>query len=92
MFMSVEIKLRNKLNINATLIDPVYLTGLDIELLEKLKSNHKVVITLEDGVLDGGFGEKICFPVCGDRVPIIKCISDYCSHFYWCWPIRAVCY
>ena len=31
-------------------------------MLEKLKSNHSVVITLEDGELDGGFGEKItCF-------------------------------
>jgi 1-deoxy-D-xylulose-5-phosphate synthase len=32
---------------------------VDTELLETLKQNHKVVITLEDGVLNGGFGEKI---------------------------------
>lgn len=45
--------------INSTLINPVYLTGLDTEVLDKLKSNHDIVITLEDGCLDGGFGQKI---------------------------------
>ena len=35
------------------------LTGVDTDLLESLKADHDVVITLEDGVLDGGFGEKI---------------------------------
>ena len=46
-------------NINATLINPNFITGIDEELLNKLKENHKLVITLEDGCLDGGFGEKI---------------------------------
>ena len=55
----VQKEIYNKLNINATLINPRYITGLDVELLEKLKENHDVVITLEDGMLDGGFGEKI---------------------------------
>lgn len=45
--------------INATLINPKFLTGVDEELLNGLKDNHKLVITLEDGCLDGGFGEKI---------------------------------
>lgn len=45
--------------IDATLINPRYLSGIDSELLESLKSDHTVVVTLEDGVLDGGFGEKI---------------------------------
>lgn len=45
--------------INATLINPKFITGVDEELLVEMKNNHKVVITLEDGVLDGGFGEKI---------------------------------
>jgi len=44
---------------DATLINPIYMTGIDEELLEELKENHNLVITLEDGVLDGGFGEKI---------------------------------
>lgn len=42
-----------------TLINPRYLSGLDIALLDSLKSDHKAVITLEEGVLDGGYGEKI---------------------------------
>lgn len=45
--------------INATLINPRYITGVDAELLEDLKMNHRLCVTLEDGVMDGGFGEKI---------------------------------
>ena len=52
-------ELKEKLNVNATLINPRYITGIDKELLEELKANHDVVITLEDGILQGGFGEKI---------------------------------
>lgn len=44
---------------DATVINPYYITGIDAELLEELKKDHDVVITLEDGILDGGFGEKI---------------------------------
>ena len=47
------------MGINATLINPRYITGLDKEMLEELTENHQVVITLEDGILNGGFGEKI---------------------------------
>lgn len=52
-------ELDEKLDIQSTLINPRYITGLDEDLLEKLKSNHDIVITLEDGMLEGGFGEKI---------------------------------
>lgn len=55
-------KVRNKLKslgINATLINPRFITGVDEDLLNELQENHKLVITLEDGILDGGFGEKI---------------------------------
>lgn len=45
--------------IEATLINPRYLSGLDEPLLAELEADHRVVVTLEDGVLDGGFGEKI---------------------------------
>lgn len=45
--------------INATLINPRYLTGVDAAVLNDLKSDHKVVVTIEDGALEGGFGEKI---------------------------------
>lgn len=48
-----------KTGVKATVINPYYITGIDEELLTSLKSDHKTVITLEDGILDGGFGEKI---------------------------------
>ena len=57
--MSLKDALKEKLNIDATFINPVYLTGLDTKLLEKLKDDHKIIVTLENGVLAGGFGEKI---------------------------------
>lgn len=52
-------KLHEEQGIRATLINPRFITGLDEPLLQDLKANHDVVVTLEDGVLDGGFGEKI---------------------------------
>ena len=55
----VKQELKKQLNINATVINPRFITGLDNELLENLKQNHSLVITLEDGVINGGFGEKI---------------------------------
>jgi 1-deoxy-D-xylulose-5-phosphate synthase len=56
---SVVSKLAAENNIEATLINPKYITGIDEELLDSLKKEHKLVITVEDGILDGGFGEKI---------------------------------
>lgn len=45
--------------IDATVVNPRFLTGLDTERLEDLRYSHRLVVTLEDGVLDGGYGEKI---------------------------------
>lgn len=45
--------------IDATVVNPRFLTGLDTERLEGLRDSHSLVVTLEDGVLDGGYGEKI---------------------------------
>lgn len=61
-FFHLGKKVSNRLKetgINATLINPRFITGVDEELLNELQDNHKVVITLEDGILNGGFGEKI---------------------------------
>lgn len=55
----VKEALKQNTGINATLINPVYISGVDEELLESLKADHSIVVTLEDGILDGGFGEKV---------------------------------
>lgn len=52
-------RMKAECGIEATLINPRFITGLDEALLEELKQSHELVVTLEDGVLDGGFGEKI---------------------------------
>lgn len=51
--------IKEKTGVKATVINPYYITGIDKEMLESLKADHKTIITLEDGVLEGGFGEKI---------------------------------
>lgn len=58
-FYSLAKEVAKEIGGTPTIINPRYLSGLDEDLLESLKENHKLVITLEDGVLDGGFGEKI---------------------------------
>ena len=55
----VAAMLKDQKGIDATLINPRFITGLDEEMLESLKADHEKVITLEDGALEGGFGEKI---------------------------------
>ena len=45
--------------IHATVINPIFLSGLDTALLDRLKEKHRLILTLEDGILDGGFGQKI---------------------------------
>ena len=45
--------------IHATVVNPIFLSGLDTVLLERLKEKHSLILTLEDSILDGGFGQKI---------------------------------
>lgn len=45
--------------IKATLVNPRYLNEVDRETLDSLKGSHELVVTLEDGSKDGGFGERI---------------------------------
>ncbi len=52
-------ELRKKHSIEATLINPRYVTGLDESLLMNLLDNHELTLTLEDGILDGGYGQKV---------------------------------
>lgn len=88
----VKQELKLKSGIDATVINPRFLTGVDKDLLDTLKQNHKVVITLEDGVLEGGFGEKVAryYGSCDmkvlnfgaskeftDRIPLEKLYEKY---------------
>ena len=52
-------RIQQATGVQPTVINPYYISGTDDELLEQLKADHDIVITLEDGILDGGFGEKI---------------------------------
>ena len=51
--------IEEKLGFKPTLINPRFLTGVDKEKLDSLKANHELIITLEDGIVSGGFGEMI---------------------------------
>ena len=48
-----------KFGIDATVVNPRFATGIDADTLTELHATHQVVVTLENGVIDGGFGEKI---------------------------------
>ena len=52
-------RLLTEKGINATLVNPRYLNDVDTDTLEDLKTDHQLVVTLEDGCKDGGFGERI---------------------------------
>ncbi len=62
--------LKEKKGILATVINPRYLSGIDVEALDLLKNDHHTVITLEDGVIEGGFGEKIARYYGADRMRV----------------------
>lgn len=57
--VQVADKLKAEKGIDATVVNPRFISGLDTEMLDALKKDHTTVITLEDGALEGGFGEKI---------------------------------
>lgn len=58
--------------IDATLINPRYISGIDQTLLSNLKKDHKIIVTIEDGVLNGGFGEKISRFYGGDDIKVLN--------------------
>ena len=55
----VAVAIKEKCGFTPTLINPRFASGLDEKLLRELEKNHQLVITLEDGILEGGFGQKI---------------------------------
>ena len=59
--------------IKATVINPIFLSGLDTALLDRLKEKHRLILTLEDGILDGGFGQKIASYYGMDAAVRVRC-------------------
>ena len=62
--------------IEPTLINPVYYSGIDAELLNKIKENHKLVITLEDGILEGGYGQKVASYYGNSNIKVLNYGAD----------------
>lgn len=62
-FFELGVQIADKYKIltgnDVTLINPKFITGIDEELLECLKTDHELVLTLEDGIVEGGFGQTI---------------------------------
>lgn len=74
-------RLAAEYGIEATLVNPRFATELDREFLDSLAAEHRVVVTLEDGILDGGWGERVacylaCTPVCARTFGIAKGFPD----------------
>ena len=58
-------RLAAEYGIEATLVNPRFATELDREFLDSLAAEHRVVVTIEDGILDGGWGERVaCYLAC----------------------------
>ncbi|OWV24565.1 1-deoxy-D-xylulose-5-phosphate synthase [Fibrobacter sp. UWB2] len=55
---AVALELRRE-GIDATLVNPRYASGVDKDLLLELAKTHDVFVTLENGVIEGGFGQKV---------------------------------
>ena len=61
-FLPLGLKVREALarkGIDATVIDPRVYSDLDVETLDALQADHRIVVTLEDGSLAGGFGQQV---------------------------------
>ncbi len=59
--------------IDATLINPRYLNAVDSSTLDSLKADHQLVVTLEDGSKDGGFGERIASYYGASDMKVLVC-------------------
>ncbi|MEE1181886.1 MAG: 1-deoxy-D-xylulose-5-phosphate synthase [Treponema sp.] len=64
--------IKEKFGYEPTLVNPRFASTLDKELLEELKKEHHTVITLEDGIKDGGFGQKIASFYGNSKVKVLN--------------------
>lgn len=74
-FYQLGVEVREKLKaagIHASLINPLYINKKDETLLESLKKKHRLVVTLEDGILQGGFGSMISQYYSLDKMKVLN--------------------
>jgi len=65
-----------KHDIDATLVNPLFISSLDKKTLDELADSHKVIVTLEDGVVDGGFGQKVASYLGAKDVKVLNYGAD----------------
>ncbi|MCQ2054012.1 MAG: 1-deoxy-D-xylulose-5-phosphate synthase [Fibrobacter sp.] len=70
-----------KKGVDATLVNPRYASGIDKALLDELAANHSVIVTLENGVTAGGFGEKVA-AYCGATGKMKVLVRGLAKEFY----------
>lgn len=64
--------IKDEYGFQPTLVNPRYISGVDSELLERLKDNHQLIITLEDGIVEGGYGLKIARYYATSKMKVIN--------------------
>ncbi|MBQ1433318.1 MAG: 1-deoxy-D-xylulose-5-phosphate synthase [Ruminococcus sp.] len=52
-------KVKEMTGTDITVINPHFVSGLDEKLLESLKADHSLIVTIEDGELMGGYGQNV---------------------------------
>ncbi|TQQ84981.1 1-deoxy-D-xylulose-5-phosphate synthase [Peptacetobacter hominis] len=65
-------ELDRRYNMSTTIVNPVYINGIDNELMNCIKENHELVVTLEEGVLEGGYGEKVAAYFSKDNIKVLN--------------------
>lgn len=63
-------RLKSEENIEVGLYDMRFVKPIDTELLVRIASRYKRIVTIEDGVIEGGFGSAVLEQV-GDRIPVV---------------------
>ena len=66
------VELLKKSGIEATLINPRFVSGIDMNILDNLKTDHKVVATIENGSVEGGFGQRVASALGDSNLKVIN--------------------
>lgn len=58
--------------IEPTVINPRFISGVDTEMLLSLQPDHEVVATIEDGSIEGGFGQRVAGALGGTPLKVLN--------------------